>query len=882
MIFLRSRKSWLPLLVVVFFLTACTGGGGSPSPGQHFAVSGLVSDEHGSGVGEVSITYAGQVSGVVTTLSNGQYTISGLIGPTTIQASKEGWVFPAPQTVNRASTVNFAGHKKTYALTVNTTGEGTVAETVLSSGQSADYHHGTIVELRAIPAENWCFSHWEGAVSGTDNPATVTVTEAIEVTAVFMRQTFEVSGGVEDENGIGIGAVTISYEGQVSGVVTTFSNGQYTISGLIGPTTIQASKEGWVFPAPQTVNRASTVNFAGHKKTYALTVNTTGEGTVAETVLSSGQSTDYHHGTIVELRAIPAEHWYFSHWEGDLSGRTNPATLTVMEPSTVTAVFSRAVTISGTIKARHNFPRSVVDNPSQVRAGNTTTSIRSSQTQTMGNLDEHEPGELIIGFDASLAEHERMKVLDQLGYEVIARLSILDAYLVKPVEDSLQSTMIRAMSVPGIRYAQPNSRIQPLAVHTPDDVLYPFQWHYPLIRLPQAWSVTTGDSSIRIAVIDSGVKRDHPDLAPRLDHDYGYNFVDLNTNFDDDNGHGTHVAGTIGAVTNNNLGVAGVMWDVDILPIKVMDSEGTGNSWDLAEGVLYAAGLLNELDRPSNPDPADVINLSLGSPGPDDFTRDVIEEVLSSTSAIIVAATGNEGSFVGYPAAYPGVIAVGSVGYNYPRTPNVAWYSNWGPELDLVAPGGNTRDDSDQDNNPDGVLSTAIESEGYLYMEGTSMAAPHVSGVVGLMLSNGIPTDRVAEILRQTSMPLGQSRFDLYYGYGLVNAYWAVNAVDTMRIIVGTRNGDLVNIVAETTINDPQGGDFVLPGIPPGDYQVFAWVDVQAGADRIELGDYFSETDVIRIDGSQDYYVTGVTTEVGLGDHDLNSPLRPRLEYRGQ
>lgn len=225
---------------------------------------------------------------------------------------------------------------------------------------------------------------------------------------------------------------------------------------------------------------------------------------------------------------------------------------------------------------------------------------------------------------------------------------------------------------------------------------------------------------------------------------------------------------------------------------------------------------------------------------------------------------------------------MGSVDYNYPSTPKVTSYSNWGPNLDLVAPGGNIGVDSDRDGYPDGVLSTFIGSENYRYLQGTSMAAPHVSGVIGLMLSNGAPASRVTEILRQTSMPLGTNRVDLHYGYGLVNAYWAINAVDSMRIIVGTRDGDLVKVVAETTIADPQGGDFILSDIPLGDYQVFAWVDIQAGPDQIALGDYFSETNVIQIDGSQDYQITGITTEVGLGDHGLDSPRRPRLEFKGQ
>ena len=160
-----------------------------------------------------------------------------------------------------------------------------------------------------------------------------------------------------------------------------------------------------------------------------------------------------------------------------------------------------------------------------------------------------------------------------------------------------------------------------------------------------------------------------------------------------------------------------------------------------------------------------------------------------------------------YPAAFPEVIAVGAVGYNYGGIPKVTYYSRYGPEIDFVAPGGIKDVDSDGDKQDDMVLSTS-GTDGYGYMRGTSMAAPHVSGVIGLMLANGVPREQVVEVLQRTSIPLGPDEFSIKYGYGLINAYWAVNQVDSIAIMVGTREGNIITPVAETTISpkgDPSG-----------------------------------------------------------------------------
>lgn len=830
-------------------------------------MSGIVTDQDGNGIGNVTIAYDGEVSGTTITASSGRFEITGLLGSTTISAAKEGWVFSEPQVVEKASSaVNFTGQQLTYPLIITVQGDGDVKKTVLAIAQSSEYTYGTTVQLLAEPAEGWMFSCWEGDLSGNDNPTVITITARTEITAVFGRAPFSVSGIVTDPNGKGIEGVTITYTGEVSGTTTTSANGEFAISGLKGQTTISAAKEGWDFSEPTTVDIASDeIIFIGSKKLYPLIVETRGSGTVTETILVTVQSGDYEYGTSVELLAIPDDGWYFSHWEGAIEGNSNPAVITVKEETKVTAVLTGPAAISGSVSAKHHFPRSIIDNPP---VSSTLKTIGSSTVSV--NSYRAESDEIILTFDPDITEGEVLAVLKQSGFEVLAKLTILNAYLVKPAAVDPGVSLFSAQTLPGVRYAQPNNSFKSLSVTYPNDELFPSQWHYPLIRLPQAWSVTTGSDSVRIAVIDSGVDKDHPELIDQLDFVYGYNFVGKNTNFDDDNGHGTHVAGIIGAATNNSTGVAGIMWDVDLLPIKVSDSTGKGNTWDLANGILYAVGLLDEEGMPSNPYPADVINLSLGFYEYDAFMHEIIDLVLSTTNTLIVASAGNDSRWVAYPAAYDGVIAVGAVDYNYPNAPKLAPYSNWGG-LDLVAPGGNMGVDSDGDAALDGVLSTGIGSKpsGYVYMQGTSMAAPHVTGVIGLMLSAGIPSSEVIDILHRTCIPLGSSS---YYGYGLINAYWAVSAVDRMRIIVGTRSGELIEVVAETSV-DPQGGTFEISDIPPGDYQVFAWVDVQPGSNRIEPGDYFAETELISFAGDQRYTIIGNVTEINAVGQEIEASL---------
>lgn len=480
---------------------------------------------------------------------------------------------------------------------------------------------------------------------------------------------------------------------------------------------------------------------------------------------------------------------------------------------------------------------------------------------------EYKANELIMRF-ASFEPEAQKGQLEAMGYEILDEIGVLSSYLVKGTSD----LSLARMGMEGLLSIERNGMYYRTALKTPNDAFYSAQWHYNQIRLPQAWAVTTGSRSIRVAVVDSGIDPAHHDLVGQVDLANAADFTSDQT-IRDDNGHGTHVAGTIGAASNNGLLVAGVLWDVEILPVKVFRATGGSENWRIVEGMLYAAGLLNDPGKPFNPLPADIINLSLG--GVQSSLMEDAVRLIDAAGIIMVAATGNESrSTVSYPAAYPEVIAVGATGRvdkNDPdglTSPPLARYSNYGPGIDVVAPGGGERNPHDY------VWSTypsylSASRSAYMGMAGTSMATPHVAGVIGLMLANGIPKNDVREILYRTSMEIGGTGYNTRYGYGLVNAYWAVNDVREMRIIQGIREGNRVTAAAEVKL-EPKGGYFTM-GLVPGEYQLIAWVDVNQN-DIIDAGDYYVESpsyEGIDISGS---HCTPSLSEVGRGEFDGKNP----------
>jgi serine protease len=313
----------------------------------------------------------------------------------------------------------------------------------------------------------------------------------------------------------------------------------------------------------------------------------------------------------------------------------------------------------------------------------------------------------------------------------------------------------------------------------PSDPCYRYQWHLRQVGMPTAWALAKGEGAV-VAVIDTGVSR-VPDLAGTKMVP-GYNFVADNADASDDHGHGTHVAGTIAQTTHNKLGVGGVAYKASIMPLKVLSASGSGSMAAIAQAIRFAAD-----------NGAHVINMSLGGPFPVGAIGSAVKYARSK-GVTVVAAAGNDGrGRVSYPARYPGVIAVAATQFDESTT----FYSNWGPQIDIAGPGGNTRVDQNGDGQPDGVLQNTVvprnvSNTDYLWFMGTSMAAPHVAGVAALVVSAGVTKpDAVEEILLDTARKpkkqgkpgsgASEARVDDHYGAGLVDAHAAVKKVRGAR-----------------------------------------------------------------------------------------------------
>ena len=305
---------------------------------------------------------------------------------------------------------------------------------------------------------------------------------------------------------------------------------------------------------------------------------------------------------------------------------------------------------------------------------------------------------------------------------------------------------------------------------TPNDPFYPQQWNMIKLQMPQAWEAVKegAPKNVIVAVLDTGVAQAADDLDAGSFVD-GYNFIVNSTDTTDDNGHGTHVAGTLVQNTNNGIGVSGVAYyNAKVMPVKALDARGQGSFAHIIAGINYA--VVNG---------AKIINMSLTAQTGSQALEDAINQARSN-GVIIVAAAGNQGAAVGYPAAYDNVVAVGAIRCDETR----AYYSNFGAQLDVVAPGGDNNVDQNGDGFGDGIAQQTFKADApntfrYLFFEGTSMATPHVSGILALMLSKrpALTPDAALNALYASSKDLGASGRDNQFGHGLAQACSALAQV---------------------------------------------------------------------------------------------------------
>jgi type VII secretion-associated serine protease mycosin len=290
-----------------------------------------------------------------------------------------------------------------------------------------------------------------------------------------------------------------------------------------------------------------------------------------------------------------------------------------------------------------------------------------------------------------------------------------------------------------------------------NDTLIGEQWALTKVGMPRVWQQNTGAPEIIVAVIDTGVDTRHPDLSGNLVR--GASVLPGATGPDDDHGHGTHVAGVIAAAGHNGIGIAGMAPRCKIMPVKVLNREGKGDTGDIVAGLLYAVN-----------NGAKIVNMSLGGTGGSRALMDAINYALSK-DVVVVAAMGNEGANAQeYPAGYPGVIAVGATD----SSDEIASFSNFGSWISVAAPGEDILSTLPMRNVY--VTETEGKDTGYDVMDGTSMAAPYVAGLAALVRSQN-PRMTAAQVklrIEKSADDLGDPGFDEQFGHGRINAARAI------------------------------------------------------------------------------------------------------------
>jgi thermitase len=343
-------------------------------------------------------------------------------------------------------------------------------------------------------------------------------------------------------------------------------------------------------------------------------------------------------------------------------------------------------------------------------------------------------------------------MLQSLGLKTIAKVNRLDAVVVKGADP--KAALAKLKADPNVLYAEPNYIAKAIGMANPaprlafgakqDDELLGKLWGMEKIEAAKAWAINTGSRDVKVAVVDTGIDYNHPDLAGRVEK--GFDFVNNDEDAMDDQMHGTHCSGTIAAGIGNG-GVVGVAPNVSLLAVKVLSSSGSGDYAGVANGITYAAD-----------HGAQIISMSLGGGS----TAQVLEDAVAyaqSKGVLIVAAMGNNNSErPSYPAAIPGVLAVGATTVEEKRSS----FSNYGKHISVAAPGSD-------------ILSTLLGG-GYKSISGTSMATPHVAGLAALVKS-AFPKADAAELrsrIEKGADDLGDAGFDKYFGHGRINALKAI------------------------------------------------------------------------------------------------------------
>lgn len=496
--------------------------------------------------------------------------------------------------------------------------------------------------------------------------------------------------------------------------------------------------------------------------------------------------------------------------------------------------------------------------------------------------------ELVIGVsDMPLESYLRlMGLIEDYGGRVTNNVYFggkTEAVVVELPLTSVSSFVEEAVEVSRPIYMEPNVKFKMDFV--PNDPYWNLQWGPAKIEADYAWNTTIGNSSVLVAVIDSGVDWDHPDLAANY-VPLGYDWVNGDSDPMDDNGHGTHVAGIVAAMINNSVGVTGIS-QVKIMAEKGINQTGYGNADDLANAIVHAAD-----------QGADILTMSWGDYSSSVLIQRAVKYAYRS-GALLVAAAGNDAtSQKMYPAAYKEVIAVSATD----QFDNPAWFTNYGNWIELAAPGVS-------------IFST-IWNNDYAYISGTSMATPHVSGVAALIWSifPELTRDQIRSLLRETADDLGASGLDIYYGYGRINARRAVqtetvihdiaiNDVSPRKDVVGqgfniridvnfTNQGDVAesfnatlyvnNTSVQTLPLTLAAGNFTVitftwntTSFDKGNYTISAYATIIAGETDTTDNTYVDDYVIVAMIGD----ITGLTAGVPDGKVDMRDITTAAIAY---
>lgn len=357
------------------------------------------------------------------------------------------------------------------------------------------------------------------------------------------------------------------------------------------------------------------------------------------------------------------------------------------------------------------------------------------------------PDEIIIKYRHNIRTFNTSGILQQFNLKAVKTISSLNVQVVKTASGVNTMSVINNLKQSAdIQYAEPNYIAK--AFFSPNDPKFKDQYAPQIVKAPEGWDISMGEKNVVVSIVDTGVDLKHPDLADKIIK--GYDVVDKDDDPMDGQGHGTHCAGIATAITDNKEGVAGIAPKCSIMPVRVLDDNGSGSYDDVAEGIVWAAE-----------HGAHVISMSLGGKSSSQVVEDAVKLALKN-DVVVVAAMGNDGRKIKcYPAAIPGVIAVGSTDKNDKRSS----FSNYGEWISVSAPGSS-------------VLSTlptyenGIGQTNYGLLSGTSMATPAVAGLAGLVRSFYPKYDsKKVRAALEKGDDLGKTGFDDEFGNGRINVY---------------------------------------------------------------------------------------------------------------